>query len=680
MWEYNHETPGFFVQNSGSMLQLLTRQIGSTRLRRANGSTGLWVALLLGLQCSLAVGAPAPDAQRSSPAVGVAWPSYGATPGGTHFSRASQIDPANVSELDIAWIHRSGDVREASGRGEVQVAQSSHQVTPIVVDERVYYCSPFGRVFALDARTGKEQWSFDPGVDLNAEPWLLHCRGVSSWQSGEQGYCEHRIIYGTADARIIALDAATGRPCTDFGILGEIDTSQGMSEHHPREYGITSPPAILGDTIITGSMVLDNQRKDVPGGVVRAYDARSGELLWGWNPVPPGEEDKNPDGSWRHGTANVWSMIAVDETRDLVFLPTGNTSPDYFGGDRAGLDHYSSSLVALRGKTGEVVWHFQFVHHDIWDYDTPAQPTLVDLPLGDAVIPAVVQVTKMGRTFVLNRETGEPLWPVEERPVPQSGAVEGEYLSPTQPYPTHIPELLAQPFDIGRAWGLTAVDRASCESRLGELLHEGLFTPPSEQGTLYFPSSMGGNNWGSPAVDPDTGLMVVYTSRVPGFVRMIPRDECGPESEQQKGTPYCVERGVVMSPLGIPCSEPPWGTLDAIDLVRGHVLWSVPMGTSRHTAPFPFWWIDGLPGVAAPMITASGLVFSGITNDHVLRAFDLADGRELWSGKLPTAGNALPMTYQLAEDGKQFVVIAAGGHWSGGSPAGDYLIAFALPD
>lgn len=638
------------------------------------------VSLLVATFFNASLAADVDPASQPVPLRDVSWPAYGATPGGTHFSRASQITPANVGELEVQWIHRSGDYREANDDGEQRLAQSSLQVTPIVVDERLYYCSPFGRVFALDASSGEELWSFDPGVDTDVEPWLLHCRGVSSWQSGKTGYCEHRIVYGTADARLIALDAQTGRPCTDFGTLGEVDTSHGLSKHQPLEYGITSPPAILGDMVITGGMVLDNQRLDVPAGVVRAYDIRTGALRWSWNPVAPGVSPRNEDGTWVSGTTNVWSMISVDEARDLVFLPTGNTAADYYGGNRNGMDHYSSSLVALRGSTGEVVWHFQFVHHDIWDYDTPAQPTLIDLPLGDELIPAVVQVTKMGLTFVLNRETGKPLWPVEERPVPQSGAVAGEILSPTQPFPTHIPELLAQPFDLERAWGLTPVDRGSCESRLATLKHGGLYTPPSEQGTLYFPSSMGGNNWGSPALDPDTGVMVVYTSRAPGFIKLIPREECGPEvGEQQRGSPYCLQRGLVMSPLGIPCSEPPWGTLDAIDLVQGRILWSVPLGTTRNSAPFPFWWIDGLPGIGAPMVTASGLVFSGISNDHKLYAFDLADGRQLWSGKLPTAGNALPMTYQLAGDGQQYVVIAAGGHWSGGSPAGDYLIAFGLP-
>jgi quinoprotein glucose dehydrogenase len=427
-------------------------------------------------------------------------------------------------------------------------------------------------------------------------------------------------------------------------------------------------------------MVLDNQRTDAPGGVVRAYDVRSGALLWAFNPVPPGQPERNADGTWRSGTTNVWSIIAVDEVLNLVYLPTGNTTPDYYGGHRDGLDYYSSSVVALRGDSGEVAWHFQMVHHDLWDYDTPAQPTLVDLTIDGERVPALVQVTKMGLTFVLNRVTGEPLWPIEERPVPQTGAVPGEILAPTQPFPTHIPPLLKPSLGQEDAWGLTFWDRGQCARRIEALNHAGLYTPPSLTGTLNYPGNAGGNNWGSPAIHPQTGVMVVFTTRVPTYTRLLPRAQCDDSLQPQTGTPYCVETEFLTSPLGMPCTAPPWGTLDAIDIVSGRLLWSVPMGTTRDLAPFPLWWIRGLPGIAAPMMTASGLVFSGISNEHALRAFDLASGEELWRGRLPTAGNALPMTYQVRPDGRQFVVIAAGGHWGGGSPPGDYLVAFALPE
>ena len=343
------------------------------------------------------------------------------------------------------------------------------------------------------------------------------------------------------------------------------------------------------------------------------------------------------------------------------------------------MDHYSSSVVALHGDSGAVAWHFQTVHHDIWDYDTPAQPTLVDLEVDGTSVPALVQVTKMGLTYVLNRETGEPIWPVEERPVPQGGAVPEEYLSPTQPYPTHVPAMTQDRLTPDDAWGFTFWDRGKCRSYLEDLNYEGRFTPPSINGSISFPGTAGGNNWGSPAIDPETGVMVVFTTRVPGYIRLKPRAECDGALQPQAGTPYCVDTGFLMSPLGMPCTPPPWGTLDAVDLVAGEHLWSVPLGTSRYLAPFPFWWIKGLPGSAAPMMTDTGLVFSGVSNDHTLRAFSVASGEQLWQAELPTAGNALPITYQVRPDGRQFVVITAGGHWSGGSPPGDHVIAFALP-
>ncbi len=633
------------------------------------------VALLVA--CSASLG-PAPSALASPDRV--EWPSYGATPGGTHFSPAAEITPANVAQLEQVWTHQSGDIRQASGElGEDEARpQSSLQVTPIVVDGGLYYCTPFNRVFALDAETGKQRWVFDPGLDTRQD-LLMNCRGVSSWQSGRPGFCEHRIFTGTLDARLIALDAATGKPCPDFGDAGEVDTSHRISKHDPVEYGITSPPAILGDTVITGAMVLDNVRTDAPAGVVRAYDVRSGELRWAWNPVPPGSAAADADGNYVSGTTNVWSIIAVDAERKLVFVPTGNTNPDFYGGHRQGLDFYSSSLVALDGDSGDVVWHYQFVHHDIWDYDTPAQPTLVDMTVAGETVPAVVQVTKMGLTFALHRETGEPLWPVEERPVPQSDLPEGEYLSPTQPFPTHIPGVMELPFDRDDAWGLTFWDKGACKNRLGSLRNEGMYTPPSVGGTLQYPFSLGGNNWGSPAIHPGSRVMVVFTSHIPGYIKLTPQAECTGFIQRQAGTPYCVDNDMVASPLGLPCSSPPWGTLDAIDLQAGKLLWRVPMGTTRDIAPFPFWWIKGLPGIAAPMMTGSGLVFSGITNEHALRAFSLATGEELWKARLPTAANALPMTYTAGADNRQFVVVAAGGHWSGGAPAGDYIIAFALP-
>ncbi|MEZ5557935.1 MAG: PQQ-binding-like beta-propeller repeat protein [Pseudomonadales bacterium] len=451
------------------------------------------------------------------------WRSYGGAPGGGHFSTAREITPDNVGTLALAWQHRSGDIRKPGGGQGRARTQSAFQATPIVVDDTLYYCSPFNKVFALNAATGEERWSYDPGVDHDADV-LPNCRGVSSWRSGAEGFCEHRIIMGTLDARLIALDAATGKPCPDFGDGGAVDLTRGMTAHGAAEYSVTSPPAILGDMAITGAMVLDNVRRDAPSGVVRAYDVRSGALRWVWNPVPAEIAPLNADGTYRAGTTNVWSIIAVDPERNLVFVPTGNTQPDYYGGHRDGLDAYSSSVVALNGATGALVWHYQLVHHDLWDYDTPAQPTLMDLRVDGASIPALVQVTKMGMTFVLNRETGEPVWPVEERAVPQD-PVPGEYLAPTQPFPTHLPHLIEH-ITEDDAWGFTPWDRGACRRAIAALRNDGIYTPPSLEGTLFYPGNGGGNNWGSPAIHPGEQLAVVVTMRVPSFVKLIPRDQC----------------------------------------------------------------------------------------------------------------------------------------------------------
>jgi quinoprotein glucose dehydrogenase len=618
---------------------------------------------------------------------------YGATPAGTRFSPLTQITPANVDRLEVAWTYHTGDVEDGSGGG---MMTSAFQNTPILVDDALYLCTPFNRVIALDAGTGRERWSYDPKVDRTGM-YLLNCRGVSAWldeSASESAACRRRIFTGTLDARLIALDARTGEPCADFGDGGSVDLRGGVGEVRPGEYGVSSPPLVMGDRVVTGTMVLDNRRVDMPGGVVRAFDARSGRELWAWDPVPPGTPPAARGGNggprFHRGTTNAWSILSGDSELGLVYVPTGNTSPDYYGGQRDGLDHYSSSVVALAVDTGRVVWHFQTVHHDVWDYDVPAQPVLFDLPRRHAEdIPALVQATKMGHLFFLDRRSGEPLFPVEERPVPQ-GAVPGETLSPTQPFPTRPAPIHPATLTPEDAWGITPWERKRCAEAIASLRSEGIFTPPSLQGSVQYPGASGGSNWGSLSIDPERRLLVANTVRMAWKIRLVPREAFdaqfpdGPPDfgyEPQVGTPYALERTILLSDLGAPCTRPPWGTLVGIDIETGDVRWEVPLGTTRDLAPFPIWALlpHGVPNVGGPITTASGLTFIAATTDHYLRAFDTASGEELWRGRLPTGGQATPMTYRLRRDGRQFVVIAAGGHGLMGVPPGDALVAFALP-
>jgi quinoprotein glucose dehydrogenase len=648
--------------------------------RRALAASGLLVGLGLLLACD-----PSGPVDYRGPLA--EWRHFGGDSGGLSYSPLNQITAQNVKQLELAWTYRHGDYSDGSG----DYSRTSFQATPIAIGDSLYFCTAFNRVISLDAETGEERWVFDP--ELRAKrgegPYPLTCRGVAYWESqpDAEEVCGRRIFTGTRDSELIALDAATGQPCADFGVAGRVDLRAGIGEAASWEYYPTSPPLVVRDRVVMGALVADNVRADAPSGVVRAFDARTGVLRWAWDPVPPDWPEHSPvHGPYQRGTPNAWAPMAADEERGLVFVPTGNASPDIFGGARGGLDHYASSTVALDATSGEVAWHFQSVHHDIWDYDVATQPSLFEIPGVGGGAPALAQATKMGHVFLLNRETGEPLYPVEERPVPQGG-VEGETLSPTQPFPTHPPPLHPTSLGVADAWGFTPIDRRGCAERIAALRSEGIFTPPSLQGSVQFPGSAGGMNWGGIAIDPVAGILYANQLHTALVTTLVPRAEYAAmdpseivypeEAYPQDGTPYGVKRYALLSDWGAPCNPPPWGSLSAVDLRSGELLWKVTLGSTRDMAPFPLWLPLGAPNLGGSVVTAGGVLFIAATTEKFFRAFDAGTGEELWRVRIPFTGNSKPMTYRVRKDGRQFVVLAAGGH--GWSEPGDAVVAYALP-
>jgi quinoprotein glucose dehydrogenase len=609
----------------------------------------------------------------SAPAFG--WEYWGGDAGGTRFSPLNQITPENVGNLVRAWEFRTGDL---DSRPPLAMARTKFEATPLFVEDSLILCSPFNEVIALDPGTGEQKWRYDPQISNEQRPAnRYNCRGVAHWvdpQATESAACHARIFMGTNDARVIAIDAKTGTPCADFGDNGEVRLDVGTKLLWPGEFQITSAPVLSRGVVIVGSSISDNARVDAPSGAVRAFDARSGKPRWSWDPI-----DHN---SVAAGSANVWAPMSTDEARGLVFLPTSSASPDFFGGKRPGNDANANSVVALRAETGEVAWAFQTVHHDVWDYDLPAQPTLTRIDTGAGLRDVVIQPTKSGFLFVLDRDTGKPVWPVEERPVPQSG-VEGEQLSPTQPFPTHLPALVPQKFSADDIFKLIPTFGASpCEQLIAGARNDGLFTPPSTQGTLIYPMTGGGVNWGGAAFDPVAQVLYVNTSRAIHIVKLIPRAEAdaykpmkGVEFAQQRGAPYAMTRQLAMSPIGTLCNKPPWGVTEAVDLKAGKILWQTPVGTSEDVAPLGIALNWGTPLVNGVVVTAGGLIFTGAV-DSYLRALDAKSGAELWQGRLPVPGIANPMTYLWK--GEQYVAISAGGHSEIGTRIGDSVVAFRL--
>ncbi|MGH6877087.1 MAG: pyrroloquinoline quinone-dependent dehydrogenase [Rhizomicrobium sp.] len=618
------------------------------------------------------------------------WPYYGGDQGGQRYSGATQITPANVGRLKQAWTYSTGDL---ASKGQA-MRRASFEVTPVLDDGRLFLCSPFDEVSALDPGSGRQLWRFDPKIDPGLHyPNSFVCRGVAWWRDpkAHEGACTSRIFLATNDRRLIALDAASGKPCTGFGKAGTIRIEPKPAMIYPGEVQITSAPVVTHGLVIVGSSIDDNQRVNAPRGTVHAYDAESGKLRWSFDPIPRSAVAANA-ASWSSagaaetGAANVWAPMSVDEESGLVFLPTTSPSPDFYGGERPGDNRYADSVVALHVQTGRVAWAFQVTHHDVWDYDVPAQPTLGIVTYKNRIEPAVIQPTKQGLVFTLNRANGEPLIPVEERRVPQGGAP-GEELSPTQPFPVAPKALAPHWIKPADAWGLTWYDRGQCRNRIAAARAQGLYTPPSLRGTIVYPFTGGGTNWGGLAFDARHDIVYVNTSSMMHLVTLIPKADLAAEKRTHPdmeispltGTPYGMKRELITSPFGLPCNPPPWGMLHAIDMNDGHMLWEVPLGTTADLLPFSQYFIGktGTPNLGGPIVTAGGLVFIGAAMDNYLRAFDARTGKELWRGRLPAGGQATPMTYVWK--GRQYVVIAAGGHAKLNTKRGDQVIAFALP-
>lgn len=610
----------------------------------------------------------------------------------TKYSPLKQIDAGNVARLQPAWEYHTGEKPPK----EIKDALIAFEDQPTLIDGNLIVCTVTRRIIALDPASGKQRWIFDP---QDPRVGMRKCRGIAHWTDARAAAgtpCKSRLFLGTADYRLIAIDAATGRRCEGFGENGQVQMKPSIPEIFKGEVVAGSKPAVVNDVVVVGSAVADNQRVDAPSGQVLAFDARSGKALWSFDPLPRDPADPAM-GSWAKGTSgygggNVWANMAVDEALDLVYLPTTSPSGDFFGGGRAGDNRYSSSVVALKGSTGKVVWSQQLVHHNIFDYDTPTEPLLIDLPQpGGGTVPALVQNNKTGLIFVFNRATGEPLVPMVERPVDSSVAVPGEAPARTQPIPQGMPTLAPQGFSPDDAWGFTFVDRWLCKHKAEQYNYGPIFTPPSLKGTIFSPSVGGGPNWGGGAYDPDSHLMVVPSNRVPTIVTLIPRAQAQLKKSQSiesggamifpnAGSPYVPKVEPLLSPLGSPCSAPPWAALTAVDLVTHKIVWEVPLGDIRKMMPVsPPGSMDtnlGTPGAGGPLVTAGGLVFIGYTLDDTLRAFDLHSGKVLWSADLPAAGVGVPISYEVG--GEQYIVIPAGGHSMYHSTMGDSVVAYKL--
>ncbi len=633
--------------------------------------------------------APPPDRAVAGQAAGD-WSVWGENGGGTRFSPLTQITPANVGKLRIAWIYHTG--RDSEG------AMPRLSVTPLKIDRTLYLCTGWNDVVALDAETGKEKWRAKSGA--RTDPYGS-CRGVAYYRvPGGTGACAQRIITNTVDARLIAVDALDGRRCAGFGNNGEVSLLAGMGKADRSYYLHSSAPVIVRGKIILGGRVLDNQYWGEPSGVIRAYDAVTGRFAWAFDVGRPDRQSEPPPGeTYTRSSPNSWAPMSMDERLGLVYAPTGNATPDYYGGRRRPFDDkYSSAVVALDATTGKERWIFQTLHHDVWDFDVASQPTLVDLPMPGGVRHALVQATKRGELFLLDRETGKPIRPVVERPVPTTGHAAGERLALTQPFSTGLPSLAGAELTERDMWGISPLDQLWCRIAFRKARYEGTLTPPGVTPSIQTPGPAGGSNWGSVSIDTDRHILVANATHMPSRVQLLTRAEVNRQGIQpydanskkafagagpQVGTLFGVDMQWFFSPLQVPCASPPYGTMNGIDLVTGKLIWTRPLGTAENSGPFglpTFLPLTiGVPSTGGPMTTRSGLTFIAATQEDHFRAFETRTGKLLWDVKLPRSGHATPMTYRSPQSGRQFVVIAASGFSALHSKAGDYIVAYALP-
>ncbi|MBB5663076.1 quinoprotein glucose dehydrogenase [Rhizobium leguminosarum] len=631
------------------------------------------------------------DAVAANPAFGGnvpdgEWHQYGRTPFGQRYSPLDQITTANVSTLKEAWRYQTGDVKRPDDVGE-----TTYQVTPLKVKDTLYLCTPHNWAIALDAKTGKEKWKYDANSGMNPDRQHQTCRGVTYYADPDVAAgqpCAERVYLPTSDARLIALDAADGKVCTGFADQGVLHLETGMRYNPAGYYYSTSPPVAVAGKIIVGGAVNDNYSTEEQSGVIRAFDIKTGALIWNWDSGNPDVTTPLPAGqTYTTNSPNSWSVFSVDEALGMVYIPLGNQVPDQLGINRSdNVEKFSSSIVALDIASGQLRWVRQTVHHDLWDMDVPAQPALIDLTKPDGtVVPALVGPTKQGDLYVLDRRSGEPIIPVKEIAAP-GGAVSGDHTAPTQPISdlTFSPE----PLKEKDMWGVSLFDQLACRIDFHRYRYEGRYTPPSLGGTIVYPGNFGTFNWGSVAVDPERQIMfgmptyLAFTSRLVPAADIPPRgqDEKGSEQglNRNDGAPYGVFMGPFLGLLKIPCQAPPWGYVAGVDLRTGKIAYMHKNGTVHDMTPLPLPFKVGVPGIGGPMLTKGGVAFLGAAVDNYLRAYDVTNGQELWQARLPAGGQATPMTY-TTDDNKQYVVMVAGGHGSVGTKPGDYVIAYTLP-